>query len=565
MWAIRLPGGEYLDLPADFRLSFELNNQVFSDSDSSVLPGSFSFPVDITLSQRNKTLLSNPHLVNNASKWTTIQGVWVYAYGAPLFFGEMRIQSATESKVRVNIVANPLKNMKSTPLNELDLDGDRTFANAAAVLTKAKSTTTAPLDDDYIFFPVFNPAYLNQSSGNNRGRFQNFYDTTLEAFSVDDDHPALMPFVRLEYILDKIFEGIDYVFNNKFQITEELRRICLYNNRSLWTAEGLATTINLQNHVSETASTSFLRKIMGGFCLGLFSNPWSRVIDLIPMQTLFDRATVHDWTQYAIYGQAIEDSKDQPKILCWLRDDDDGAWEHYDKYKKPDTILGEKLWSELPASADGNYYVTDRHAYYYKGTRYIFLHQTLGCAPSESGKPVFDAECQPLWDVFLYGEGQTPVPDGHYDLLPHCRIPGSVEYLVTPSGGGDPEPVQQEGDIPDRITIYRGMYDDFDGNLYPLASGLPWDGDGNLVDDYSLRWDGEYGMYASWWKGWHNILINGKHVTQAFAIPIGKLIDFSFQEKVRVQSMDYFLKKIRVQKLLGKGLVLIEANMVSVI
>jgi hypothetical protein len=188
----------------------------------------------------------------------------------------------------------------------------------------------------------------------------------------------------------------------------------------------------------------------------------------------------------------------------------------------------------------------------------LFKHQTLGCAPLESGDPVFEAECPALWDAFLYGEGQGAFTDAHYDLIPHCRIPGTVSYTKAS------EIISQENECPDRITLYRGIAPNFDGDNYPLASGIPWDGEGTLLGDYSLRWDGQYGMYESWWIGWHTMLKQGKRISLRLLLTVPDLINFNFEDKIRIGNMDYFVEKLRVT-FTESGLAPVEANLVSVI
>ena len=54
------------------------------------------------------------------------------------------------------------------------------------------------------------------------------------------------------------------------------------------------------------------------------------------------------------------------------------------------------------------------------------------------------------------------------------------------------------------------------------------------------------------------------HVAAA-SVPLAALTAFSFQDKIRMGNMDYFVKILKIQKTLGKGLLLVEARMVSVI
>ncbi len=567
MWKIQLPTGEYLDSVPP--LQFELNNQVFSNSDSSVLPGSFSFPVDLDLTPANRRLLDFPDLVTNSRNWSTYEGCWVYADGVPLFYGTLSIRQATARKVSITIVANPLAALKSVPLNTLDLGGDRTFASAAAVKTHAKDTALSPLSYDYIFFPIFNPDYIDHPDYSQpKSYFQNFYDPVAGAFDVDDGYPALMPFARIEYVLEQIFAAQDFAFRNRWQSTDELRQAVLYNNRSLWTSKGIETTINLQNHVSDTPSTTLLRKIMSGFNLGLFTRIFTRTIDLVPLRDLVNRPPAHDWTPYAIAGEVLEGRDDQPEYLCWKTDDSDGAFQWYAKQVKPDTadVLGTITTPDLLTVPDGIYYVEDQHAYFSVGARIKHLYTTLGCAPTDTGKRVFEAECMALWDAHHGWESFVGAATENYDMrkMPHIRMQGTVSYEVP--GDPDPEQISTDNAIPDRLTIYRGMYDVWGGtDDYPLASGLPYDTDGNTIGAVSLRWDGTYGMYETWWRAWHQMLIAGKHVTQTFTLPITELVKFSFEDKVRVVNMDYFVKRLRVQKLIGRGLALVEASMVSTV
>jgi len=570
---------DYLDVFPNAALSFELNNLVFSGSDSSVLPGSFSFPFDLPATPHNRAQFNFPERIDNAQVFRREGSVEIYFRGVLLFVGILKVTEASIESIRVYIVANPLSTLKTVPLNELDLGGTRTFADEAAVLTHAAATAADPLDYDYVFFPVWNPNFLDEASAEPRARFQNFYNSDTSAFEVDHEFPALMPFVRLEYLLTQIFAGAEYTFLNLFQVDDELRNIVLYNNYSLWTAEGLSITISLNNHVSSTGAAAFVRKIMGAFCLGLFYNPWEKVLRLIPIQTILQRPPQHDWTEKALHSPTITSNAAQPELLCWKRDDDDGAWAHYEKYPKPADadIDGELLNSGLTAAAAGTYYVIDRHSYYLKTSvpRYFFKHTTLGCAPAEvAGQttrtgaaagtvPTFEAECQALFDGYLYGEGQTPIATGNYVAAPHCRIAGNVEYEYDP-GGGDIEVRNQENDVPDRITIYRGMYPDFDGDDYPFASGLPWDTESNLIGQYSLRWDSQYGMYTTWWQAWHTMLKEGKQVSVSLHLSITDLLEFNFENKVRIGSMDYMVKKLRIS-LTARGIEPVEAELVSVI
>lgn len=566
-WSIQLPTGEFLESVPD--LAFELNNQVFSTDDATVVPGSFSFPADLPLTRQNKVLLYNPHLVTNSRNFRKWEGCWVHADGVPLFLGTLTITQADSKKARIKVVANPLSGLKKVPLNTIDLGGDVTFSNKAAVLAHAKATALSPLDYTHVFFPLFNPEFIEHADYTEpKSWIQNFFDPTTGEFDVDHGFPALMPFVRLDYVLQQIFSQQDFKFVNRFQLTDELRKLVLYNNRSMWTSSGIQKTMNLQNHVSKTPSNAFLRKIMSGFCLGLFTNIFQRTIEMVPLKDLVNRPTKQDWSMYVTGDAIVDDLEDQPDYLCWKIDSSDAAFEYYAKNIKPaDSLIDGSIYtSDISTVSPGIYYVIDQHAYYSIDARVEFLYTTLGCAPTMTGKRIFEAECTALWDVQRGYEAIVGTPSVIFNMkkMAQCRMRGTVSYeMQFPDSDPIIESTQEE--CPDRITFYRGMYENSDSNQFPLSGGLPYDIDGNQIGDHSLRWDDPFGMYKSWWGEWHQIILNGKPVTQSFTIPISKLVEFSFQNKIRVMDMDYFVKRLRIQKLLGHGYVLVEANMISTI
>ena len=136
-------------------------------------------------------------------------------------------------------------------------------------------------------------------------------------------------------------------------------------------------------------------------------------------------------------------------------------------------VLGTITTPDLLTEPDGIYYVEDQHAYFSVGARIKHLYTTLGCAPAESGQNPFEAEAMALWDAHLQWEAYvgTAPEDVAMRKMPHIRTIGTVAYEVP--GDPDPEVIRTEAKVPDRITIYRGMHDVWDGTVqYPLATGL---------------------------------------------------------------------------------------------
>lgn len=562
MYTIRMPSGEFLQ--GEINIQFDLNNQVFDASSGDAVPGSYTFPVELSMaSPENRRLLENPHLVTNASARIR-PFVWVHLYGQALFYGQMTIRSADHKKASVDVVANPMKDMRSVGLNELDLGGARAIGGSAAMLTHAKDTTANPLDYDYVFAPVYSPSFLATPTSDVRCRFQNYWNRSSSVFEVGHDFPAFMPFPRVEYLLEKIFSGIDFTFENRFQVDEETRRLLVYSAASMWTKDGLPTSINLQNHVSKTKSTEWLKKLMRVFNLGLFTNIFSRKISLVPLRDLINRPAVRDWSQYAIGPYKVE-ATTAADYLAFAEDSDDGVFARYPNQNgKPLLYQGEiEKLEELDTGGPfdpGVYFVKARHSYYYApnpgAAPYVFAYTELGRAPVRTGEAV-ELPMPPLFDH------QPSIISSLTDVwggnIAWIERPGAVSYLQAG------EEVKQEGDTPDRLLWYRGMQLNPYGGLCPLCASLPYDGADTLIDQYSLRINGDRGLYAKWWGAWHQMLRNGKPITQQFALPVSELLSFSFEDKIRVSNMDYFCRRLQVGKPLGFGKVLVEASMISTI
>ena len=505
-----------------------------------------------------------------------VDGAIEFTFDASVLFrGTLRLISASSQSVRASVIVNPLSTLKTVPLNTLDMGGDRTFASEAALLSHAKDTTTDPLDYDYIFFPVYNLAFLDHETSEKQ-RWMNWYNAETPAFEPSTDAPGFMPFVRLEYVLEQMFAEEAYTFVNAWQTTDELRNIVLYNHKSLFNDGALETTFDLQSHVPKDKSTDVLRKIMGLFCLGLFYNPWAKVLRLVPLRDLITKAPAHNWTAKLVSEMVIRhDHSDVPEIFQYEPLEDDAIVERYTKKNRPDTIIDTvDNMALLDATIIGGvYYVTSEHSYWLRfigggGSPRGFLWSDFLPAPSEAGSPVFESDLQPLYDIqvpFIHGKATA---DSWMLRAPVIEQSGTITYDWTPSGGS-PETYEQTNDNPLRLTIYRGLksgspyagYSDYD---IPFASASPYRPGAGTLGEVSLRWEGTYGLYEKWWKGWNNMQRTGKTVSASLLLTIPDLLNFSFDQKVRIQNQDFLITKIRVN-LTPAGLAPVEVEMVSVI
>lgn len=592
MYALRLPTGEFLDVPRGLTLPVELNNQVFSTGNTTVLPGSFTFPAELPLSNANKIALGNPQLVNNARRWRKIEGVQVYCHGIALFEGTLTIQDCTPSSVSVSVIANGAAPLKDVMLAGLDLEGERFIGlDDDEVRSHMNATAVHPSSYDYAFFPVQNRSFRTLPAlPDDTDYFQNFYKRNTETF-LTTASAGLTPFVRVDYLLRRMFAQTTYTFANLFQNTLELRRLYVYNNYDMrepndaGSAIEIPSVIRLRNHVPEMKCTDFLRNLMAAFCLGLFTNVFDKSIKLIPLRDVLRRPPQHDWSDYVLAGYTLSyDNSGAPAKLCWEPRDAADLDVRDDIPLQSFTNFNQFLLAVDTDSIPEGYYYLDMEEIVVEAVERleplgtdlvgVILGHKRKCHRADDS-PHLESNLSPLKTSFYnFGVGDsslflTSIQEGKY-------VRSDANGNLSRSGP----------DTEACLMFYRGIQQTVSGgdsttlspyssnDIYsPLCDQTPpaqiiEDGspDVSLGDaQYSLLWHQPQGLYNQWWKLWHNALYTGKTVTESLAIPVAALTAFSFEDKVKINNMDFFVKKLRVGKALSGARVLVEATLVSVI
>lgn len=590
-----MPSGNYLE--GVFQLNFELNNQVFSTGATDVLAGSFTFPLNVPLTPKNQIELSFPHLINRATDQTTmrnsatkwipgtgsaelreIDGVWIEVYNVPMFLGSMRILSATPDAAKVTIVANPMLKLKQRTLPELDLGGDRTFgADDTARRATMKNTALTPEDYDFVFFPMVGTLdNINEFVVvDDETKFHNFYNRSTQEFDLAS--LAITPFVKLEYLIERIFASEDtgYSFQNVWQGSTETKRYYIYNNRDMResvdnAAPALPEEFDLVKFVPAVQCTDLLKAVCAQFNLGIFTNIFSGKIRLVPIDELIAKPPARDWTEHAIGQQKIEPAQTAPGIFNYQQPMTPPA-----DWPSPQQAIQFLTGAQYYANTDdfddlGKYFFVEDIGRLFRYVAYIAGPNIRKHDGYIQHQGVY-LDTQEVYEIAMQSVGS-------YSVYYYCADEQS-KYVEEDDGGTNVwkfRPVL----YPMALMAYRGIQEVFAGlGAEPFAANYVWlpgtnppelseiitDGVSEGDSDHSLNWYGNYGLYQRRHVLWNTMLREGRNVTQQFALPIGELIAFSFEDKIRVGNMDYFVKKLRVGKPLGQSRLLVEASMVSVI
>lgn len=555
-WSILLPTGEYLDTPPDFSLQFELNNLVFSTSDTSNLQGSFSFPVDVPLTKRMKEQLGFPHRIDIMNRSLSIDGVKAIAGGVELFVGTMSISNVSNSSARMTLVAKPLDTLKTKKLHELDFEGPRVIVHSSWP-EFMKDTADLPEDYDFAFF------YVSDDANGTHAGF-NLWDNVAEEFLLDNS--LATPFVRLDYLLRRMLSETGYSFSNEFQNTVELGRLYVFNNAdarvlSETTHEPeLQFSFELNKHLPPISCAEFLKKLMAQWNLGIFSNIFEKRISIIPLKTVLQRAAKFDWTEYALNDLEII-SDEKTKAPGYYNYAQPNAIPSYVPPVEDAELINTAKDVDDALPLDPGYYYVETNSNYIKVTDGLFGERQALC---HRGVRIGDGDD--------YGAGMEAL----FDFLDQNTWSGPLSTWVDDGGYR-----WEQTDFPIALMFYRGLQDCIIGaNRSTLCGNSVWlDGVGapggkaKIVTGgtdvaeatLSLNWFGPYGLYENYHKVWANTIRNGTHGEQSFIMPLSMIKQFSFADKIRVGNMDYFIKKLRIQKLLDRGRVLVRASFVTVI
>lgn len=587
-WTIQLPTGEYLDsVPS---LSFELNNQVFSSSDTSALPGTFSFPFEIPLSRTNLRLLNHPNLVNNSRNFRVIPDCWIYASGVPMFKATLTVRKAGPTKAQITLVSNPLGALKDAKLPEIPLGGDRSLI-PLNLNTYFDQIADEPEQYDYALFPVVKTLDdLNTViSYTTPANFHNYYARASAAFDTVNTY-AITPFVKLEYLLQQMFELAPGVrFENAWQINTELKRLYIFNNRDARVsvnnaAPSAPTSLNLRDFVPDEKCNEYLRDVCAVFNLGVFTNIFKGKVRLVPLETVLTKAPKWDWTTYVAGDVLIENDFTAPGSYNWPQiQEAPPEWPPIEDAEVFPTLREYYENTNLVTDLNKFYYIEDLQKYVkyvYGLVTYYRIHQEY----FHNKRQLLDSE-QPAYQIRM--ENLHPYGVSGYPLFVPNYTPGASYY--NPDGVSRWEQVTENNtnvykfqarEYRSALMFYRGIQQIVDGlGAEPFAANHVWkpsswpaerskivtngvvEGDA----EYSLNWFGQYGLFERWHKRWHNMLANAKTITVPLILPLSVFTSFEFEDQVTIQSMNYIVRRMRLNKLIGSSKVLVEATLISVI
>jgi hypothetical protein len=587
-------------------MNITLNSTAYLGDDNDVIPGSYSLPVTVPLDDHNNPILNYPGRIDNFNKFLKDEPCEIVFDGIRMFSGKASVKPAGKKDAKLSIIINDIGDFKLKKLNELDLGGTRVIGTSEThSRDHAKLTALNPLDYDYVFFPIYNELYRGEQTitvdttsiniaahlisveysdtnliytvghiirltkvgeawshnGGTTGSSLDFSPTSLYSwfyqnryiapgagvFFTGNENLAAMPFVKLEYLLTRIFNEFGITLINNFQTDDELKLLCLYNNYSIYTAERVwGTEIDLRNHVSDSPSGEFLKKLLRHFCLNLDITDGGRVAEITPCKELVLRPEKHDWSAKANPDYEIDEDGAFPVTLGYESDPNDilfvgDTGQVYQGYQGE----VEKLSDIDESSPAGVYYVYSLNHFYFKSDLLggFVVPLTSAHISYKSGLDGQSFLSKLSYVGWMFTD--TPIPN----LRPAVKTEGTIPLL------------NQVNKFSDKLIFYRGMQPD---GAYeaPYASSHVYDSEENIIGEYSLLWNGPHGMYEQWWKEWFFFLMNKREVSMPLNLTLADIMNFRFSDKIRIDNQNYFVRSLQIT-LTMRGLAPCKAQLMS--
>ena len=609
MFGIKL-NNTFLTLYPKTSLGFELYNPAYLGDKVDEIANGLIFSVKVPLSGDNARLLRYPHVVENDWRFLKDEACEIWKNGRIVFLGELTVKKANvfarEPSCELRIMVNTISKLRDLKMSALDLGTINMFHYFTFDLPT--DTCLNPHDYDYIFHPVWNPDFRDKKDTITFGgdEFQNLWDSTVRQGRpygqvVLSENSVLTPFLKLSYLLKKMFENVGFTLNNQFQTTPELRLLTVYNNMSVLSSEGFANFIQFHLNwcVSDTTCGAYLTKLSRLFSIAPYVNMFDKKVNLVPFKDVLGRAAKHDWTAFVRRGGELSESNNYPNVLAYKAFADSPM-------PKGDDLKG---LSRITADPDLN---NPSIPPILVLTHVVEAIYTLSSGVKVYHKPVFverGGTALPLirYERYLLTEndeinqaGSGEKWESDLGTLNQAQIweqgaTNRTQFVPTIRLKGKFPADAEKHKFSDRLLFYRGIRPhrgdpsnpQADGYFFfPLATAedVAIDGKPTLVGkdkgdspvifpqsergvppQYSLNFTGENGIYNRFGKPNFAFLSEKRDLTARLDLPLDELMQFSFEDKVRIKNMEYLVKKIHGVLKADGELVDIEADLVTVV
>ena len=576
--------GEFLDVAPNTRIQRERNSPFFLSTKSGrdAIPAEVSYPFNLPLTDRNMRILGFtdvlPSIRVKQYEQILYDEINQITNGKLIMRAtDFNLNGTNVGRQEANLLCNAsafFKLIEGKLLKDLTLGGPRTFSwdgfndtTGSGFWRHCHATWeyTDCDDGDYVFYPIWDPAYAGYSKGPNvveirSGRIQ---------LEQQQNTVSLCPHTYISYILRCIFEEHGYKVTGDIFDDEMLKKLTLASFRGInWAEPNLVmanfTTpfylpepydeiqIRLSEHMpQETGVGEFLVELMKLLPLGFEIDDNSRSCNILILGRQSPADRLKDMTKIVSPDiQTAMSETDKKKKVIGMRYNFNsdafggGVADITNLNYPPDR---EQDWLPLPSPVlsgeafrlvfDAGYWAKEKIDNVYTSIR---LGDATGEYAPEGVTDYIECSMAPL------STRNTPgavVNTSHNYRLPYCEIEGN--WI------GKPKQVTYGM----HIVFYQGKNYPVNNNaglLAPYASNTnnKWvtaSGEETPIIDgtWSLCYKlGTYGLVDVWWKEWLKILAENDTLKTRLHLNLIDYLKLKWGDEILIENTSYFLKKI---------------------
>ena len=482
MWELAI-GENFLQLDASSSITIELVNPLFTQSH---IPGPVSYPVKAPIMPINQKALGFPELTASTAKKKTFEDTRLWVANILWKKGYLTMLGWSEKDYSLTFKSDAgsiAEDIKAKKLADFDLGTE--------ALSYGVTAGTYPTYN-YALFPVKNPSFYGDQNPDFKGYLNYYHGGSFQTNSTTNDY-AITPFPYMCHILQRIMDELGYQITGTWFTDPGIQSLCLYNNYALDKLNGnlneFDTELDHRNHVPDITAAQFFLAVQNTFGVRFIFDTVKKTCKIITLKSPLTTTNKKD------YSKKVEESKGgQPNTtngftLTMALDSADNLIEIKDiEWSEKRIENGEK---ELPTSAS---------------------------------------------TLFMASEEDT-INTGRNWLIPE-----------TDQAGSSPEFEQGTNRFSLRLLAYRGMQNDSLGNPYPLGSWDNKDYSGAVIPDqpYTLRWEGDYGLYKQWHEEWIHFLSTTEPYDRQIRLDITDLLSIDYEQQYTIDYINYLWKSIRV-------------------
>ena len=295
--------GECFDLTADVVLEITRSNPFFNEY------GEQSLPVVLPATDKNKRLLGYPERLDIVSKVDQRSDVIVRA-GVYIMKGRMVVLSANnKTGIEVCVYLNEgafYEKFNDLQLSEVFKDDVVKFGNVDAAVSFVQNLMCVR-DERFACFQVSKLNKVNPTV--NANGYYNLFNAVQQVEVVDEKTITLAagfyitPFVRANYVLKCVFEHLGYQLNdNFFTRTAPFSDMVFLNNNadSIMNAE-----IRVEQLVPDCMASTILEIFRNRFCCEFIPNEVDKTIDIVLFKELLHNTKTTDLTNCIVGTHTI--------------------------------------------------------------------------------------------------------------------------------------------------------------------------------------------------------------------------------------------------------------------